>query len=187
MTSGPQIVLLFGRPGVGKFTVGKALAEELGYRLLHNHAVVDLVIALFPFGSEPFVGLREQLWLTAVDAALAAKLPGVILTFAPESTVSDDFLPALEARTRAGGGSLRLVELQCAPGEIERRLSEPSRAAFGKLRDVEQYRQLDAAGVFSRPKMPPAELVLDISRMESRQAAQMISKHLSSGRRASGG
>ncbi len=187
MTSRPQIVLLFGRPGVGKFTVGKALAEELGYRLLHNHAVVDLVLALHPFGSEPFVQLREQLWLTAVESALAAGLPGVILTFAPESTVSDEFLPALEARTRAGGGSLRLVELRCAPGEIERRLGEPSRAAFGKLRDVEQYRELDAAGVFSRPQMPPAELVIDISRMESRQAAQMISKHLSSGRRASGG
>ncbi len=60
MTSPPQVVLLFGRPGAGKYTVGRALAEATGFRLLHNHAVVDLVAALFPFGSPPFIALRER-------------------------------------------------------------------------------------------------------------------------------
>ena len=37
-----RVIFLFGRPGVGKLTVGEQLAIETGYRLLHNHAVVDL-------------------------------------------------------------------------------------------------------------------------------------------------
>jgi hypothetical protein len=63
-----QVIFLFGRPGVGKLTVGELLSADTGYRLLHNHAVVDLVISLFSFGSPPFVVLREKLWLDAIDA-----------------------------------------------------------------------------------------------------------------------
>jgi len=78
-----QVIFLFGRPGVGKLTVGELLAIDTGYRLLHNHAVVDLVTSLFSFGSPPFVALREKLWLDAIDACVAAKQEGVIMTFAP--------------------------------------------------------------------------------------------------------
>ena len=178
MTSRPQIVLLFGRPGSGKYTVGCGLAEATGYRLLHNHAVVDLVTALFSFGSAPFIAMREKLWLDAVDAALGAGLPGLILTFAPERTVRDDFLPQLAERVRAGGGALRFVELRSAPAEIERRLGDASRARFGKLRDVALYRELEASGAFDRPVMPHAELVIDTDAIEPGEAARRIAAHL---------
>jgi len=170
-----EVVLLFGRPAVGKFTIGKLLAEELGYRLLHNHAVVDLVEALFPFGSAPFIKLREELWLAAVDAAIDAKLKGIILTFAPESTVTDDFLPNLRRR-----GGLRLVELRCSEEEIERRMRDASRAKFGKLRDPDFYRELNRQGVFSRPVMPPADILSDVTAQDATQAARSIARQLSS-------
>lgn len=174
----PQIVLLFGRPGAGKYTVGCALAEATGYRLLHNHAVVDLVTALFPFGSAPFIAMREKLWLDAVDAALGAGLPGLILTFAPERTVSDAFLPQLAERVHSGRGALRFVELRCAPAEIERRLGDASRARFGKLRDIALYRELQASGAFDKPVMPAAELVIDTDAVEPAEAARCIARHL---------
>jgi broad-specificity NMP kinase len=170
-----EVVLLFGRPAVGKFTIGKLLAEELGYRLLHNHAIVDLVDALFPFGSEPFIKLREELWLAAVDAAIDAKLDGIILTFAPERTVTDDFLPNLRKR-----GGLRLVELRCSDDEIERRMRETSREKFGKLRDFDFYRRLVADGVFARPVMPPADVIIDVTERDPSQAARAIAEQLSS-------
>jgi hypothetical protein len=174
MTPQTQIVLLFGRPGAGKYTVGCALAETTGFRLLHNHAVVDLVAALFPFGSPPFIELRERLWLDIVEAALAAPLPGLILTFAPEQTVSDDFLPMLRERVHTGGGALRFVELRCAAAELERRLVDPSREGFGKLRDVALYRELDSGSVFDRPIMPEAELVIATDAADPVESARRI-------------
>ena len=99
-----QVIFLFGRPGVGKLTVGELLSADTGYRLLHNHAVVDLVISLFSFGSPPFVALREKLWLDAIDACITAKQSGVIMTFAPESTVTDEFIPTLKKRVTARRG-----------------------------------------------------------------------------------
>ena len=170
-----EVVLLFGRPAAGKFTIGKLLAEELGYRLLHNHAVVDLVEALFPFGSEPFIKLREELWLAAIDAAVAAKLAGVILTFVAERTVTDEFLPNLQKRA-----AVRFVELRCSEEETARRMREESRASFGKLRDPDFYRRLVADGVFSRPVMPPADVTIDVTELDATRAAHSIAQQLSS-------
>lgn len=118
-----DILFLFGRPGVGKLTVGEHLAAETGYRLLHNHAVVDLVTSLFPFGTPPFVVLRENIWHLSIETALKAKIGGVIMTFAPEETVSDGFIPALQKRVQAGMGSLHFIELTC----LQRRAREENR------------------------------------------------------------
>ena len=174
----PQIVLLFGRPGVGKFTVGRALAAETGFSLLHNHAVVDLVEALFAFGTPDFVSLRRRLWLEAVDAALTAKLRGLILTFAPERTVPQAFIDELRMHTVSGGGALRLVELRCASAALERRLEDASRERFGKLRDAKRYREMEADGVFAQPIMPPAEIVVDTTAVTPENAARMIAAQL---------
>jgi broad-specificity NMP kinase len=173
-----QVIFLFGRPGVGKLTVGELLAVETGYRLLHNHTVVDLATSLFSFGSPPFVALREKLWLVAIDACLAAKQSGVIMTFAPESTVTDQFIPTLRKRVIDRGGALRFIELRCSDAELETRLKADSRAQFGKLRDVYQFRKLDKAGAFDRPEMPAAELVVDTTHTNPLESARAIAKHL---------
>lgn len=172
-----QIIFLFGRPGVGKLTIGELLAVNTGYRLLHNHAVVDLVTSLFSFGSPPFVALREKLWLDAIDACIAAKVEGVIMTFAPESTVTEEFTPTLKKRV-GRRGSLRFIELRCSDAELETRLTAESRGKFGKLRDVKQFRKLHKAGVFERPKMPVAELVIDTTEQDPVESARLIAEHL---------
>jgi hypothetical protein len=178
MRMATQVIFLFGRPGVGKLTVGELLAVETGYRLLHNHAIVDLVTSLFPFGSPPFVALREKLWLGTIDACLVAKQAGVIMTFAPESTVTDDFIPALQKRVQVRGGDLHFIELRCSDSEVEIRLKDDSRERFGKLRDVYTFRKLDKAGAFDRPIMPDAELVVDTTNTNPLESARAIAKHL---------
>jgi hypothetical protein len=175
---GTQVIFLFGRPGVGKLTVGELLAAETGYRLLHNHAVVDLVTSLFSFGSPPFVALREKLWIDAIDACITAKQTGVIMTFAPESTVTEEFIPTLMKIVTGRRGSLHFIELRCSDAELETRLIAESRGRFGKLRDVSQFRKLDKDGAFDRPKMPLAELVVDTTDREPGESAQAIAKHL---------
>ena len=173
-----QVIFLFGKPGVGKLTVGELLSVETGYRLFHNHAVVDLVTSLFSFGSPPFVALREKLWIDTIDACLKAKQAGVIMTFAPEATVTDEFIPMLRKRVVDRGGQIRFIELRCSDAELETRLKEDSRERFGKLRDVYQFRKLDKAGAFDRPEMPEAELVLDTTNSNPLESARAIAKHL---------
>ncbi|HLA15031.1 MAG TPA: AAA family ATPase [Gemmatimonadaceae bacterium] len=174
----PQIVMLYGRPGVGKLTVAEYLTAETGYNLLHNHSVVDLATSLFPFGTPPFVALRENVWHLAIETALKARSAGIIMTFAPEKTVTDKFIPSLQKRVSAGGGVLHFIELRCAPQELVNRLGSEPRQRFGKLRDVETYQKLDAAGAFDRPVMPEPELVVDTTDQIPLLSARAIAKYL---------
>ena len=83
-----KLIFLHGAPAVGKLTVAEELARLTGFRLFHNHLTVDLVTSLFPFGSEPFIALREQIWLAAFREAAQDDV-SLIFTFNPESTVRE--------------------------------------------------------------------------------------------------
>ena len=66
-----KLIFIYGAAAVGKLTVARELARLTGFRLFHNHLTVDLVSAVFDFGTEPFVKLREQIWLKVFrEAAL---------------------------------------------------------------------------------------------------------------------
>lgn len=66
-----DLVFLHGRAAAGKLTTARALERRLGWPVFHNHLVVDLLTELFPFGSDPFVRLREQMWLSVIAEAVA--------------------------------------------------------------------------------------------------------------------
>ena len=86
-----KLIFLHGAPAVGKLTVARELATLTDARLFHNHLTVDLVSSLFPFGSEPFILLREKIWLAAFSDA-ARNNVSLIFTFNPERTVRERFI-----------------------------------------------------------------------------------------------
>src|SRR6266498_237636 len=121
-----KLILLHGAPAVGKLTVARELAALTGFRLFHNHLTVDLVSSLFPFGSEPFIRLREQIWLAAFAEA-ARESVSLIFTFNTESTVRERFIQDAIDVVTAAGGTVVFVELTCAEDELERRLEDATR------------------------------------------------------------
>ena len=46
-----RLIFIYGLPAVGKLTVAKELAAKTGYKLFHNHLVVDLLISTFELGA----------------------------------------------------------------------------------------------------------------------------------------
>ena len=171
-----DLVFLYGPAAVGKLTVGRALARRTGLRLFHNHLVVDALLAVFPFGSAPFVELRERMWLD-VFAAAAADGTSLIFTFAPESTVSEGFPEAAAACIADHGGRVRFVRLT-APVEVqEARVGNESRRANGKLTDLDLLRQLRAAGSQTYRHLP-AELTVDTGALAPDEAAACIAEGL---------
>ena len=171
-----KLVFLHGAPAVGKLTVARELAALNGFRLFHNHLTVDLVSSLFPFGSEPFVLLREQIWLAAFAEA-ARNNVSLIFTFNPERTVRESFVPDTIEVVEGAGDKVVFVELTCAEGELEDRLEDASRKEFGKLASVEQYRSLKDAGAFQFPKLPN-HLSLDTTSKPAADSARLISARL---------
>lgn len=169
-----KLIFLHGLPGVGKLTVGHELAELTGFRLFHNHLAVDLVASVFEFGSPPFVELREKIWLEMFSEVVAAKLNGLIFTFAPDRTVQSGFIEKTREVIESSGGEILFAELRCSAEELERRIVSPSRERFGKLNSVERFRELKEAGAFADPGIPRGRLVVDSTELSARDAANLI-------------
>jgi len=171
-----KLVFLHGAPAVGKLTVARELATLTGLRLFHNHLAVDLVSSLFPFGSEPFVLLREQIWLAAFAEAARQKV-SLIFTFNPERTVRERFVQDAIKTIESAGGKVIFIELTSAEAELERRIEDDSRKKFGKLASVEQYRSLKEAGAFQFPALPHG-ISLDTTSQSPKDTARLISEYV---------
>jgi hypothetical protein len=168
-----QLLFIYGQVASGKLTVARELAALTGLPLFHNHLVVDAVHAVFPFGSGPFVQLREEFWLRVFDEAARAGT-SLIFTFAPEPTVSPDFPQRARELVARSGGETRFVALAVDPRAQEERLLAADRAAFGKMRSVELLRSLRADFARCLAQMPAPDLTIDTTDTPPGEAAQRI-------------
>src|SRR5262245_49235368 len=110
-----DLIFLHGPAAVGKLTIARELADMTGFRLFHNHLVVDALTAVFDFGTEPFIKLREQIWLTIFREATQRNV-SLIFTFLPERTVGPSFIANTIEAVESTGGRVVFVELMC-PGK----------------------------------------------------------------------
>ena len=172
-----KLVFVYGQVASGKLTIAREIAARTGLPLFHNHLVVDAVAAVFPFGSESFVRLREQFWLE-IFAEAAREDQSMIFTFAPEPTVEPDFPDRVRAVVAEAGGEVAFVRLTVPVDEQERRLTLPDRLAFGKLGSPEQLRLLREAFDACEAEMPEPRLVVDTAAMEPADAARAIIRAL---------
>ena len=173
-----KLIFLYGMPATGKLTVARELANITGFPLFHNHLAVDLLLSIFEFGSKPFVELREQIWLSVFQQAAESGGPGLIFTFAPETTVRPSFLPAMTKALVDRGATVHYFELTCPVAELKRRIGEPSRRQYKKLSSVEQFDQLHADGAFHAFAMPKPQLSIDTSVCSPARSALQIARAL---------
>lgn len=167
-----KLIFLYGPAAAGKLTIGKALHQLTGFRLFHNHLVVDTLLSVFQFGTPSFVRLREQTWLSVFEAAAKDDI-SLIFTFAPENTVKPEFIGSAIATVQEACGEICFVELTCPIQVLEKRMENPSRAQFLKLRSVETFRQLRRMGADHFPPIP-SDLSIDTSEVEPAEAARKI-------------
>jgi chloramphenicol 3-O-phosphotransferase len=166
-----KLIFLHGAAASGKLTVARALEDLVGYPVFHNHLVVDALTTVFPFGSEPFVRLREQFWLQVFnDAARTGR--SLTFTFAPESTVRAGFPSRVRAAVEAHEGRVCFVRLMVSDAEQERRIGADSRRAFHKLTDVATLRQL--RNYRDGVEQPPVDLEIDTDTSTAEQTAALI-------------
>lgn len=135
--------------------------------------MVDAVRAVFPFGSPEFVRLRETLWLEVMGTAADAGR-SLIFTFAPEGTVEPGFADRVRRRIEQAGGEVVFVRLDVDDAEQERRLTDPSREAFGKMRDVELLRDLREDFRACLEAMPTPNLTINTAILSAPEAARLI-------------
>jgi hypothetical protein len=173
-----KLIFIYGMPAAGKLTVAQELVTVTGYKLFHNHLVVDLLQTVFEFGSPEFVTLREEFWLSIFDAACRSSLPGLIFTFAPESTVRPAFIGNVIKTIADAGGEVDFIQLTCPLPELKRRMGSLSRLQYKKLTSVPLFEQLHEDGSFTADYMPTPKLSIDTGVNQPARAALEIARAL---------
>jgi chloramphenicol 3-O-phosphotransferase len=130
-----KLVIIYGAPGVGKFTTAKALADLTGFRVFHNHLSFDLVKAVFDFPTPPFMRLSETVRLAAFEAAAREKMPVLLFTFAYAAPEDDAFIKKIIQVIEPHEGKAVFVRLFCDRTTHERRVLAEERKRFGKITD----------------------------------------------------
>ena len=168
-----QMIFIYGPPAAGKYTIARRVADKTGYALFHNHLIVDAVAALFPFGSDNFVRLREQFWMDAMTAA-ARDGKSFIFTFQPEPSVSADFPARVVEMIEAHGGQVSFVRLELSPEDQLARIANQDRTAFGKLTSPDLLKRLQPDFKVCEDTMPTPQITLDTATLSPDAAASQI-------------
>lgn len=171
-----MIIVLNGYPGVGKLTIGRALAEKLNGKLLDIHSVYNIAFALTEFRTPEFREAVERVEEIAHDLVL--KLPGETPVVFTTVIAGDSDWGAAEWSRLQKLGEARapfcVVHLSCALEENIRRIRDPGRDGMRKPRDPEMARRNQQqakplAGLDARHL-----LKLDTTRLPPEESAQRI-------------
>ena len=170
--------MLYGPPAVGKLSVAQALAARTGFRVLHNHLLMDFSHALFDGGTEASRVFTRRLRELCLDAARAENLPGVILTYV-YARDRDAYILSLCDRAESQGDTVYLVQLSCTKETLEARVTQSSRGAFDKLTTVAGLRE--KLGILDEPFGQLAgreSLTLDTDEMTPDAVAEIVQTQL---------
>ena len=136
-----KLIVLYGPPAAGKYTITKALSEKTGYKLFHNHLTVDLLKTIFTFGTPDFFRLNQKIRLDIFEQAAKENIPGVIFTFVYAKGIDDNFIRQLIETVTSNGGEVKFVQIYCEKEELLKRVTEESRKQFHKMKSPETLSQ----------------------------------------------
>ena len=180
-----MIIELCGLPGVGKFTIGTALAARLNARLLDNHSLYNVAFALTDFRSEHFDrtvrAVREIAWDAAAE--LSPDVPLILTTaFGSRRAWSEEWCEAVKALALRRDCPLLIVHLICEPNENRRRIGYVDRQAARKPTDpsVVDGQAQRIAMVDHGDDL----LTLDVTHLTAQQAANEIERWVAKESRA---
>lgn len=182
MTSSPApVIYINGYPGVGKFTIAKALQRLIaGSILIHNHQLIDPIEKKYARGSRPYNEKRStERHKVLSPIAHDSKTRDTVYIFTDSQIEYNDCVGDYTdlALSSNGNGARRFysVVLECEFEENVRRLTAPGRGGEGstKLKEVKVLTEIRER--YSTWKFEDGdELVLDVSKLESDQAAVKI-------------
>ncbi len=134
-----NFIWVVGPPAVGKLTVAKKIAEKTGYKYLHNHGTIELLIPIFPWEHPKFQKLNNEFRNRIFEEVATSDLSGFIFTYVTVYDLDEerDYMEKISNIFKSQGHDIFYVELH-APLSIrlERNLHPDRLKAKPSKRDT---------------------------------------------------
>jgi type II secretory pathway predicted ATPase ExeA len=188
------VYLLVGFPGAGKYTVARALEQELARRgidvmVIDNHYVNNPVFGVLqldgetplPAGVWPLIAQVRDAILTAVEEYAPRERSFIFTNYitAEEAFAEPQVGEYIARLTRLAvrrGTRLRIVRLTCAVEELARRVESPDRRERLKTTSAVCLREAFASFSLWQPNAEDV-LTIDNTDVSPSRTAQLIAQH----------
>ncbi|CAN5226302.1 AAA family ATPase [soil metagenome] len=173
-----HVIFLYGPPAVGKLTIALELQKKLGYKLLHNHLIIDLFDHLFDFHNPSRRVLTREFRMRIVEEAIKNNIDLIITSGSAGSPTLFDYYKDLIELIEKAGGELSMVHLTADPDTLLSRVDDEFRKEHGKKFGQKEMHEILAQPKYVFDKYPDLEhQTIDTSKFQPDQAAQQIIDH----------
>lgn len=171
-----MLIVLNGYPGVGKLTIGQALAPMIGGRLLDIHSIYNIAFTLTEVKSESFYETIRA--VQAIADQRIRELPEHVPVILTEIlTEGSGFAEECKQRLLDLGrdrGPVLMVHIHCDLEENKRRITGSSRIGARKPLDPEMAVRNHEGGAVLTGSDWAFCLQLDATDLSARQSAEKI-------------
>lgn len=148
-----HLIFLHGVPGVGKRTIARELARELGFPFIDFHNLTHLLGPVFGYNASIFGELRNTSYQNILGSAMNLDEDGVIATFSYDRHINLEHYAEFIEVARAGGSIGLFVGLTCDDDELKGRMDDPGRHS-DKINDLELMEDDFGSEILETPTLP---------------------------------
>jgi len=178
-----KVIVIYGAPAVGKFTVATELAKKINFGIFHNHGVNDFVWSFFERGTHSADVLKEETSFLLFKEIAANHLNTILTNTHSAHFVSSTgmtnvkFYKKIEKIIKKYGGKMLYVQLTADPKVILERTIHPARKKFKKLVDSKIMEQVLKEKDWVTPARLKNQLIVDNTNLSPQKVSDMIIKY----------
>ena len=175
------LIVIYGPPASGKLTVAHKLAEKLGYNIIDNHKILDILAPLFPFDDTVKSRSRRNLFKKISELIfneVARNSISCITTFGNASKSTFNSFREIQRLVNRQGGEVLFVQLMPTENVLLERVESHTRKSKINSRINLQIWLKNNPHAFD--SFPDVEhLLLDNSALSASKAALKIIQYYS--------
>lgn len=138
-----KLLIIFGPPAVGKLTVAEELSKITNFKVLNNHADIDILRPIFEFDSPTFKNLSRFIRKSIIEEAVKNNI-NLIFTYVWNLSREGGKknIDLYKSIVEENGGTVYFVELFADLDTRLERSQEESRKKYTKIKDKDKMFQI---------------------------------------------